>query len=170
MRGLESCISLLSWSMQCIASSSIYNCRMMILCVWLMVALSMKMKWPHTIWNVRTECVCFGIFTLLKFIKRKVGFFLEVPLSKELPMIIFPLLSTALVSDFLWTFCYSPERILPRIKFVASQIGPNESTKQIKREAVCDCDNHAHLLTLEHAIATNSTATYIDEKFPIHHL
>lgn len=51
---------------------------------------------------------------------------------------------------------------------MASQVGPNEGTKQIKRETVRDCDNHAHLLALEHAVATKSAAAYIDEKFFTH--
>lgn len=42
-----------------------------------------------------------------------------------------------------------------------SQIGPNESTKQIKRQTVCDCDNQSHLLALEHAIATYSPTMYV---------
>lgn len=57
-----------------------------------------------------------------------------------------------------------------RIKFVASQIGPNESIKQIKRETVYVGDNRAHLLALEHAITTNSAATFIDGKFSTRHL
>lgn len=79
------------------------------------------------------------------------------------------LYSSALVIDFLWTFGYSPERILQKITFVASQIGPNERTKEIKRETVCDCNNHAHLLALEYAITTNNVSTDIDEKFSTRH-
>lgn len=61
-------------------------------------------------------------------------------------------------------FHYLPESILQGIKFLDSQIEPNESTKQNRRETVFDSKNHAHLFALERAIKTNFTAAYIDEK------
>lgn len=69
-----------------------------------------------------------------------------------------------------FSFFLLPGRFLRRIKSEASQIGPNESAKPIKRETVCDGRNRAHLLALEHAVPTNSATTFTDEEFSAHHL
>ena len=74
------------------------------------------------------------------------------------------------MSVSVWRVRCSPQRILLKIKFRASEIGPNESTKQIKRETACNCDNHTHLLELEHAITADSAATHSDEKNDSHTL